>query len=76
MLQLQVSASGLWNYQFPDAQKIAFARLIAGQKANQAVTTLLQQQGVHAAKVDLSLGYDNTLPGNPGQITIVWQPSS
>jgi VCBS repeat-containing protein len=75
-LQLQVSASGLWSYHFGDAQKTTFARLIAGQKADQAVTTLLQQPGVHTAKVDLSLAYDNTLPGNPRQITIVWQPSS
>jgi hypothetical protein len=47
--------------------------LVAGQKAKQAVTTLLQQRGVRKAKIDLTLAYDNTLPGNPHQITVIWQ---
>jgi hypothetical protein len=75
-LQLQVSASGLWSYQFAAAQMTSFAHLIAGLKADQAVTTLSQQPGVHHVSVNLFLAYDNTLPGDPHQITMVLQPSS
>jgi hypothetical protein len=75
-LQLQVSASGLWSYQFGDAQKATFARLITGQKADQAVKILLQQPGVHNARINLFLAYNNTLPADPHQITVIWQPTS
>ncbi len=75
-LQLQVSASGLWSYQFASSQMTNFAHLIAGLKADQAVTTLSQQPGVHHVSVNLFLAYDNTLPGDPRQITIVLQPAS
>lgn len=75
-LQLQISASGLWSYQFAASQMTAFAHHIAGLKADQAVAALSQQPGVHHVSVNLFLAYDNTLPGDPHQITIVLQPSS
>jgi hypothetical protein len=75
-LLLLVSASGLWSYQFANAQKTTFARLITGQKADQAVKILLQQPGVHNASINLSLAYDSTLPTDPHQITIIWQSIS
>jgi hypothetical protein len=72
-LQVQITASGVWGYQFQDEQKLTFARLIAGQQANQAAAKLLQQRGVHQAKIDLSLAYNNTLPTDPRRIAIIWQ---
>jgi hypothetical protein len=75
-LQLQITASGAWSYQFQNEQKQAFAHLIAGQQANQAVAKLLQQRGVRRAKIDLSLAYNNMLPSDPRRIAIIWQSLS
>ncbi len=75
-LQVQITASGVWGYQFQDEQKLTFARLIAGQQANQAAAKLLQQRGVHQAKIDLSLAYNNTLPSDPRRIAVIWQALS
>jgi hypothetical protein len=72
-LQLQITAAGAWSYQFQNEQKQTFARLIAGQQVSQAVAKLMQQPGVRKAKIDLSLAYNNTLPADPGRITIIWQ---
>ncbi|GHO95231.1 hypothetical protein KSF_052790 [Reticulibacter mediterranei] len=72
-LQLQITAMGAWSYQFQNEQKQTFARLIAGQQANQAVAKLLQQRGVRKAKIDLSLAYNNMLPADPRRIAIIWQ---
>jgi VCBS repeat-containing protein len=75
-LQLQITAAGAWSYQFQNEQKQTFARLIAGQQANQAMAKLLQQRGVRKAKIDLSLAYNNMLPADPRHIAIIWQPQS
>jgi hypothetical protein len=75
-LQLQITAMGKWGYQFQNEQKQTFARLIAGQQANQAAAKLLQQPGVRKAKIDLSLAYNNTLPADPRRIAIIWQSLS
>ncbi|HLH61046.1 MAG TPA: hypothetical protein VKV20_05125 [Ktedonobacteraceae bacterium] len=68
-VSLNVSAEGIWVYQFSDATKQNLAKLIAGKSEAEAKTLLLQQPGVSDVQITLSSG--NTLPTDPANITIV-----
>ena len=70
---LQVSAQGIWYYQFTDQLKAQLARIIAGKSRANAQTLLAGQKGIGSAKIDIS-GGGSTLPTDPKQITINVQP--
>jgi hypothetical protein len=76
---LTVAAQGLWVYQFSDAQKQAFAKLIVGKSKQQASGLLLAQTGV--AKVDIQIpGSGDSLPVDVSRVIInipdILRPSS
>ncbi|HJT58080.1 MAG TPA: hypothetical protein VJ761_16365 [Ktedonobacteraceae bacterium] len=68
-VSLDVSAEGIWVYQFSDAMKQNLAKLIAGKSQSAAKALLLQQMGVSDAQITISSG--TTLPTNSADITIV-----
>lgn len=68
-VSLDVSAEGIWVYQFSDAMKQNLAKLIAGKSQSAAKALLLQQMGVSDAQISISSG--TTLPTNAADITIV-----
>jgi VCBS repeat-containing protein len=72
-VSLLVKAEGVWVYQFSDAQKKTLAKLIAGKSQKDAKALLQKQTGVSKAYIQLSQSGGDTLPTNPGQITIVTQ---
>ncbi len=48
---LRANVSGIWAYQFTDAQKQHFLRLIDGEKANTANMLLSKQPGVSSVDI-------------------------
>jgi hypothetical protein len=64
-----VTASGVWYYQWTDANKQALLDAVKGKSQEQAQTTLNSYQGVGNAKIDISNGA-TTLPSDPNQITL------
>ena len=74
-VNVQVSASGTWKYQFTAARKLDIAKHIGREKIGDAKTWLLQQTGVAGASISLTgpiidLGGHNTLPDDLRAITI------
>jgi hypothetical protein len=70
-----VSASGTWKYQFTAAQKSNMAKLIARKTISDAKARLLQQPGVANASISVSgpiidLGGHNIVPDDLRAITI------
>jgi hypothetical protein len=55
---------------FSDAQRQAFAKLIAGKSEQAAQTILKNQTGIKQVMIKISGGDGQTLPTNPAQITI------
>ena len=65
----QVSAKGIWYYQWTDTMKQDLLNQIKGKSATQAQTILNGNPGVGKAKIDLSNG-GNTLSRDVTQITL------
>jgi serine/threonine protein kinase len=70
---LTMNAEGTWVSQFNNAQKQSLAHSIAGKTKQVAYTLLLSQNGVLRANIQVSGNNSNTLPADPGRITIVVQ---
>lgn len=70
VISLLVNVEGVWVYQFGDAQKQEFAKLIAGKNQKEAQSLLMQQPGVDKTTIQFFGGDGNTLPGNQSRITI------
>jgi len=74
-IDVQVSASGTWKYQFTTAQKSKLARDIAGKTKTAAQDLLSRQEGVTGVSISISgpiidLSGGNRLPDDPNAITI------
>ncbi len=71
IVNLLVSAKGIWVYQFTPARQLELKRLIVGKKASDAATILKSQKGVADASLNPGTG---TLSTNPDDIKFVIQP--
>ncbi|MGB8345788.1 MAG: DUF4352 domain-containing protein [Ktedonobacteraceae bacterium] len=73
---LNVSAEGMWVYQFSDAQKHAFAQLISGKSLADAQTLLRKQEGINKVSISTAGGWGHALPTSVNDIkfTIVAVP--
>ncbi|GAC1554129.1 MAG: hypothetical protein NVS2B2_07160 [Ktedonobacteraceae bacterium] len=71
IVNLLVSAKGIWAYQFTTARQLELKKLIAGRSAADAVTILKGQKGVADASINPNSG---TLPTNLDSIKFVIQP--
>ena len=71
IVNLLVSAKGIWAYQFTDARQLELKKLIVGKSAADAVTILKSQTGVADASLDPNNG---TLSTNVDDIKFVIQP--
>src|SRR5581483_852492 len=69
-IALVVNASGVWAYQFTDAQRMHMAGLITTKNSQDAKTILLRQAGVHTVTITLTGVGVTTLPGDTHHITI------
>jgi Baseplate J-like protein len=70
VISLLVNVEGVWVYQFGDAQKQEFAKLIAGKNQKEAQSLLMQQPGVDITTFQFFGGDGNTLPKNQSRISI------
>ena len=70
-IAVSVTAEGIWVYQFTAAQEQALAKLLVGKKKTEALSLLLQQQGVSKADIQLFGGDRDTFPGEISQIKFV-----
>ncbi|HZU67886.1 MAG TPA: serine/threonine-protein kinase [Ktedonobacteraceae bacterium] len=75
-ISIQVSAAGLWVYQFNTAQEQQLAQLIEGKSKQVALETLTNKPGID--KVSIQIPGDDTLllPTRPDQISFVIQSPS
>jgi hypothetical protein len=77
---LTIAAQGLWVYQFSDAQKQAFAKLIIGKGKKEANELLLTQAGVAKVDIQITGGTRDSLPFDVSRVNIIVssisQPSS
>lgn len=64
-ITLQVKSSGIWAYQFSQAQQEHLKALIVGQSKAQAISTLLHVAGVQTVSIDA-----DTLPSSPKGINL------
>ena len=71
IVNLLVSAKGVWAYQFTTARQLDLKKLIAGRSASDAATILKGQTGIADASIDPNSG---TLPTNLNDIKFVIQP--
>ncbi len=71
VVNLLVSAKGIWAYQFTDARQLALKKLIVGKSVADAAAILKSQEGVANASFDPNSG---TLPTNTSDISFVIQP--
>ncbi len=60
IVNLLVSAKGLWAYRFTDARQLELKKLIAGKSASEAVTILKSQRGVADASLAPNSGIVST----------------
>ena len=65
---LNVSAEGVWVYQFSESQKQRLAQLIAGKSLADAQALLLKQEGVWKATLTTDGGWGSALPTSPNDI--------
>ncbi len=70
VISLLVNVEGVWVYQFSNAQKQEFARLIVGKNQKEAQLLLMQQPGVDMTTIQFFGGDGNTLPKNQSRISI------
>ena len=70
IVNLLVSAKGVWAYQFTTARQLELKKLIAGRSASDATTILKSQTGVADASLNPNSG---TLPTNLDDIQFVIQ---
>jgi len=71
---LNVSAEGIWVYQFGDAQKQHIAQLIAGKTLSDARAILLKQEGIRLFHFATNGGWGRALPTSPNDITFTVAP--
>jgi pSer/pThr/pTyr-binding forkhead associated (FHA) protein len=71
---LNVSAEGIWVYQFSDAQKQHIAQLIAGKTLSDARAILLKQEGIRLFHFATNGGWGRALPTSPNDITFTVAP--
>jgi hypothetical protein len=71
-LRLTISATGVWVYQFTDAQKQRLASLLAGKSRQEAVQLASSQPGVAYVTVYL-LANQQRLPSAPQQMSVLIQ---
>jgi hypothetical protein len=65
---LNISAKGIWVYQFSEAQKQTFVQLIAGKPLADAQALLLKQEGVGKVNLTTAGGWGSALPSSPNDI--------
>ncbi len=70
IVNLLVSAKGIWAYQFTTARQLELKKLIAGRSSSDAITILKSQKGVADASLNPNSG---TLPTNLDSIKFVIQ---
>jgi hypothetical protein len=68
--QMLVEVTGILVYQFTPTIQQQLIKRVAGKTKQQAVATLLSQPGIQGAQIT-TRGGNQTLPQNPGNITIV-----
>lgn len=68
---LDVSAEGIWIYQFSDAQKQQIAQLIAGKPLADGQALLQKQTGVKKVNVTTAGGWGTAFPSSPNDIKFV-----
>ena len=76
IVSLNVSAEGIWAYQFSDAQKQTIAQLIAGKSLADAQALLQKQAGVKKVNVTTADGWGTALPTTPSDIKFIVLPVS
>lgn len=69
-IDVQVSAMGVWVFQFSAAQQHSLAQSIAGKPQSEGIATLLKQAGVLKANITTS-GFGNALPSAADAIKFV-----
>ena len=68
---LQVSLSGVWVYQFTQAQFTQWTHLIAGESQPHAQALLEQQAGISSVSIQVQrFDWHTTLPTNPQRISV------
>lgn len=67
-ITLNVSAEGIWVYQFSEAQKQTFGQLVAGKPLTDARDLLLKQEGVSKVTLTTDGGWGSALPESPNDI--------
>jgi len=70
-ISLLVNAVGRWVYQFDDTRKKELAKLIAGKNKELAQALLRSVEGVGKGDIELSFFSLNSLPDDPGKITVL-----
>jgi len=68
VVTLNVSAEGVWVYQFSDTQKQQMAQLIAGKPLTDARDLLDKQEGVKKVILTTDGGWGSALPTSPSDI--------
>ncbi len=71
---VNVSAQGVWVFQFSDAQKQKLAQLIVGKTQADTTSLLLTQKGVSKVIIKTFAGWGNALPSSPTEIKLVILP--
>jgi malonyl CoA-acyl carrier protein transacylase len=72
---LQVTVVGTWSYQLNDKQKQELASQLTNKTRAGAQEFLKAYKGITKARINVTNG-DNSLPSDPGQISIVVQAAS
>jgi len=71
---LNVTADGMWVYQFSDSQKQHMAQLIAGKPLADAQALLLKQEGVSKVTLTTAGGWGSAMPTSPSDIKFTSVP--
>ncbi len=71
---LNVSAEGMWVYQFNESQKQQLAQLIAGKPLADAQALLLKQEGIRKVKFTSNGGWGSALPSAASDIKFTVVP--
>ena len=74
IVSLNVSAEGVWVYQFSDAQKQAIAQLIAGKSLADTQALLQKQTNIQKFVVTTADGWGTALPTAPSDIKFIVLP--
>ena len=74
VVTMNVSAEGVWAYQFSDTQIQTFAQLIGGKPLADAQALLRKQPGVKKVSITTAGGWGSALPTSPNDIKFAVVP--